>query len=140
MGIHCTFQLSSGDRPPDSAGGDADLTWRWLIGHLLIGEKLACWWWCCCLRCSLSPLQHPSLNFLLPARYIVSSVIYRLGLEKEIKGRTEHGVKQKTNKRSRALSRKEEIRNGAWITVWDTVKCLTITLFDTNKLKIYLLW
>jgi len=26
MGIHCTFQLSSGDRPPDSAGGDADLT------------------------------------------------------------------------------------------------------------------
>jgi hypothetical protein len=43
-------------------------------------------------------LQHPSLIFLLPARCIVSSVIYRLGLEKEIKGRTEHGVKQKRTK------------------------------------------
>jgi len=43
MVMYCTFQLSSGDRPSDSAGSDADLTCRSLIGHLLIGEKLACW-------------------------------------------------------------------------------------------------
>ncbi|KAJ6672950.1 hypothetical protein OIU85_014203 [Salix viminalis] len=37
VGIHCTFNLSCGDRPSDSAGGDADLT---CLGHLLInGEK-----------------------------------------------------------------------------------------------------
>jgi len=42
MGIYCTFQLSGGDRPSDSAGGDADLTCCSLIGHLLACEKLAC--------------------------------------------------------------------------------------------------
>ena len=137
MGIYCTFQLSIGDRPSDSAGGDAGLTCRSLIGHLLSNlweTRLLVMVMFASVVVFLRCGTLLSFFFCLLG---ASSPLSSVGLVWKKKRENWTWSKTKTNKRNRILSRKENIRNEAWITVWETVKCLAITLFDTYKLKIY---